>query len=109
MRWTAIGVKTTYIGTEPPALKVASPAADGRPDKNPKYDWKLIQPAAGKQGPSIAMSDGTPDRTKTVIACADNIPVLVVSFPPGVNAPPDRKSTRLNSSHSCASRMPSSA
>src|SRR3546814_10701968 len=83
MRWTAIGVKTTYIGTEPPALKVASPAADGRPDKNPKYDWKLIQPAAGKQGPSIAMSDGTPDRTKTVIACADNIPVLVVSFPPG--------------------------
>src|SRR3546814_11018171 len=45
-------------------------------------------PAAGKQGPSIAMSDGTPDRTKTVIACADNIPVLVVSFPPGVNAPP---------------------
>src|SRR3546814_14296686 len=34
------------------------------------------------------MSDGTPDRTKTVIACADNIPVLVVSFPPGVNAPP---------------------
>src|SRR3546814_8031285 len=94
---------------EPPALKVASPAADGRPDKNPKYDWKLIQPAAGKQGPSIAMSDGTPDRTKTVIACADNIPVLVVSFPPGVNAPPDRKSTRLNSSHSCASRMPSSA
>src|SRR3546814_17974619 len=34
------------------------------------------------------MSDGTPDRTKTVIACADNIPGLVVSFPPGVNAPP---------------------
>src|SRR3546814_14561686 len=34
------------------------------------------------------MSDGTPDRTKTVIACADNIPVLVLSFPPGVNAPP---------------------
>src|SRR3546814_4624137 len=29
--------------------------------------------------------------------------------PQAILVPPDRKSTRLNSSHSCASRMPSSA
>ena len=31
------------------------------------------------------------------------------SVPPSLFAPPDRKSTRLNSSHSAKSRMPSSA
>jgi hypothetical protein len=91
MSWTPKGFKTTYTAAEPAALKAAEAAPatdDGRPDKNPKYDWKFIGPAAGKKGASIAMSDGTPDRVKVVVACAENIPVLVVSFPPGTNAPP---------------------
>lgn len=91
MSWTPKGFETTYTAAEPAALKAAQAAPvtdDGRPDKNPKYDWKLIGPDAGKQGASIAMSDGTPDRTKTVVACADSTPVLVVSFPPEANAPP---------------------
>jgi hypothetical protein len=90
MSWTPKGFKTTYTTAEPAALKAAeaAPVADDRPDKNPKYDWKFIGPAAGKKGASIAMSDGTPDRVKVVVACADNIPSIVVSFPPGVNTPP---------------------
>ena len=90
MSWTPKGFKTTYTSAEPAALKAAeaAPAADDRPDKNPKYDWKFIGPAAGKKGASIAMSDGTPDRVKVVVACADNIPSIVVSFPPGANTPP---------------------
>src|SRR5690606_3655819 len=76
--------------TEPAALKTAetTPAGDGRPDKNPQYDWKFIGSAAGENGPSIAMSDGTPDRVKVVVACADDMPAIVVSFPPGTTAPP---------------------
>jgi len=90
MSWTPKGFKTTYTAAEPAALKAAeaAPVAGDRPDKNPKYDWKFIGPAAGKNGASIAMSDGTPDRIKVVVACADNIPSIVVSFPPGANTPP---------------------
>jgi hypothetical protein len=89
--WTPEGFRTTYTETAPAALKIATetpPNDNGRPDKNPQYDWKLIRPAAGKQEPLIAMSDGTPERAKTVITCADNIPVMIVSFPPAANAPP---------------------
>src|SRR3546814_2030030 len=49
----------------------------------------------------------TRDR-KTVYRVDDGIPVLLAEE--GLaTGPVDRKSTRLNSSHSCASRMPSSA
>ena len=34
---------------------------------------------------------------------------LIQAFQPGEVTPEDRKSTRLNSSHQCGSRMPSSA
>jgi hypothetical protein len=91
MSWTPKGFKTTYTAAEPAALKAAlnaPPAADSRPDKNPKYDWKFVGPAAGKKGASITMSDGTPDRVKVVVACAERTPVLVVSFPAGTDAPP---------------------
>jgi hypothetical protein len=91
MSWTPKGFKTTYTAAEPAALKAAltaPPTDDGRPDKNPKYDWKFIGPAPGEKGASIAMSDGSPDRTKVVVACADKVPALVVSFPPGAEAPP---------------------
>ena len=46
-----------------------------------------------------------------VIAAAQFIPILVLGLPAGVfaDAWPDRKSTRLNSSHLPTSRMPSSA
>ena len=93
MSWTPAGFKTTYVRTEPAALKAQAAAdganaADSRPDKNPRYDWKLIKPAAGKQGATIAMSDALPDGTKTVIACAERMPVIVVAFPPGPKAPP---------------------
>jgi hypothetical protein len=89
--WTPKGFVRTYTKTEPAALETAgdAPASDNdRPDKDPKYDWKLIAPAAGKQGPSIAMSDGSSERTKTVVACAENMPVIVVAFPQGAKAPP---------------------
>ena len=92
MSWTAAGFKTTYTKLEPSALKEAFAAegqnADARPDQNPAYDWKLITPAVGKQGATIAMSDGTPDRVKAVVACAENMPIMILSFPPGSHAPP---------------------
>jgi len=91
MRWTLKGFVTTYTKTPPAALDAAdaaTPADGGRPDKNPRYDWKLSGPAAGKSGPSIAMSDGSADRPKTVVACAEHMPVIVVAFPPGATAPP---------------------
>lgn len=91
MSWTPKGFVRAYTKAEPAALKTAddaSPSDDGRPDKNPKYDWKLIAPVAGKHGPSIAISDGSSERTKTVVACAENMPVIVVAFPPGAKAPP---------------------
>lgn len=92
MNWTPKGFVRTYTKAEPAALEAAgdvSPSSDdGRPDKNPKYDWKRISPAAGKSGPSIATSEGSSERTKTVVACAENMPVIVVAFPPGPKAPP---------------------
>ena len=91
MRWTAKGFVTTYTKAESAALdaaEAAPPSDDDRPDKNPKYDWKLIGPAPGKKGASIAMSDGSASRSKTVVACAEHMPVIVVAFPPGATAPP---------------------
>ena len=41
-------------------------------------------------------------------ACSDNVDIQQ-SYPFSIETMPDRKSTRLNSSHSRASRMPSSA
>src|SRR3546814_10047325 len=43
-----------------------------------------------------------------VLAVADHLLLDFTDDGPGLR-PKDRKSTRLNSSHSCASRMPSSA
>ena len=93
MNWTAKGFKTSYAASEPAALKAADAAGGGgqaatRPDQNPKFDWKLVGPAAGQKGTPIAMSDGTPDRVKAVVACAENMPVMVLSFPAATNAPP---------------------
>lgn len=93
MSWTPKGFRTTYSATEPLALRQANAAVtaqpgDGRPDKDARLVWKAITPAAGKKGASIAMSDGSPDGMKTVVACAENLPVLVLSFPAGAKAPP---------------------
>jgi len=92
MNWTPKGFVRTYTTTEPAALKTESDGSpssdDSRPDKNPKYDWTLVVPAAGKSGPSIATSEGSSERPKTVVACAENRPVIVVAFPSGPKAPP---------------------
>jgi hypothetical protein len=90
MSWTPKGFRTVYTHAEPAELKAAdaAPSGDDRPDKNPKYDWKLVGSTPGKPGPAIAVSEGASDRAKTVVACADAIPVIVVAFPPGPKAPP---------------------
>jgi hypothetical protein len=93
MRWTPKGFKTTYTGSESAALKAQhgagnAQAAEVRPDQNPKFDWKLVGPVTGKKGTMIAMSDGTPDRIKAVVGCAENAPVMILSFPAETSAPP---------------------
>ncbi len=90
MSWTPQGFKTTYTGVEPAALAAAQAVAPANNDpvKNPKFDWKVIGPASGKKGASIAESDGSAQQPKIVVACAEKIPVLVVAFPPGAKAPP---------------------
>ena len=91
LSWTPKGFKTTYMRAEPAALKARAavpPSAYPSADKDPHYDWKLVAPAAGKKGPSIAMSDASPQGMKVVVACAEKVPVLVLSFPPATDGPP---------------------
>src|SRR3546814_1727479 len=60
--------------------------------------------------PAVQVADLPLDRAaqrKRLVASAPFLAVNHAALGPG--APGDRKSTRLNSSHYCASRMPSSA
>lgn len=93
MRWTGTGFKTTYTTEVPAALKQmqADQAAAGKaidPVKDPRFDWKVIGPAPGKPGATIAISEGSADRPRVVVACAEGVPALVMAFPPGAKAPP---------------------
>lgn len=90
MTWTPKGFRTTYVKGQPAALREqdASQTGEMRADKNPKFDWKLIGPAAAKPGPTIAMSDQSPAGMKAVVACAGKVPVFVLSFPPAMASPP---------------------
>ena len=57
---------------------------------------------------ALAVSEGRVDRG--ILICGTGIGMCIAANKvPGVRAAPDRKSTRLNSSHRSLSRMPSSA
>src|SRR3546814_6232979 len=77
------------------------------PDAFPISDHRRVQRCA-RQGRSGGVRTDVEDDGRHPAAARLQAPVLR-RLPPALRRKRDRKSTRLNSSHECASRMPSSA
>ena len=88
----------------PPALAAAEPSSSGAGSDQP------TSPLAAQPAPSDTTSLKRSSGPKSSPADAGGIDPGAAAAPANVAAPvADRKSTRLNSSHSSVSRMPSSA
>src|SRR3546814_9009604 len=87
--------KARYFRDRRLMARVLPPPAVGGTPKPRTDDWSLL-PEPQRPAPKEAKAD----EEESEASDTENA---------GIRQEPDRKSTRLNSSHSCASRMPSSA
>src|SRR3546814_5712457 len=84
------------------------PTLRRRPHKLPAHTVK-DHSSTRKLPPQLAAQSISPQRAAHLTPLSSSVNTLNLPLHTSPPPPTDRKSTRLNSSHSCATRMPSSA